>query len=254
MRVMLASAAGSPDVRNDDWAGATSTGIAVVLDGLSEAGPTGCHHGTGWYVHQLGARLLALAAEPALTLADALAGSIDTVAAAHRDDCDLGHPGSPAATVAVVRPRGRDGLEYLVLSDAVVVLDQPAEPVAITDLSVRGHIPEAVDFAALITAQQVVRNRPEGYWVAQHDPAAAAHAIVGNADGLAGALLLSDGAAAAVTAYSAVTWRELLDVAYEKGPGDAIALTRELERQDRDHTVWPRHKTHDDATVIVWRP
>ena len=254
MRVMLASEAGSPDVRNDDWAGATSTGIAVVLDGLSESGPTGCRHGTGWYVHQLGTRLLAGAGDPAVTLADALAGAIDGVAAAHRDDCDLGHPGSPAATVAAVRPRGRDGLEYLVLSDAVVVLDQPAEPVALTDLSVRGHIPEAVDLAALITAQQLVRNRPDGYWVAQHDPAAAGHAITGSADGLSGALVLSDGAAAAVTAYGAVTWRELLDVAYEKGPGDAIALTRELERHDRDRAVWPRYKTHDDATVVVWRP
>jgi hypothetical protein len=27
MRVMLASEAGSPDVRNDDWAGATSTAV-----------------------------------------------------------------------------------------------------------------------------------------------------------------------------------------------------------------------------------
>src|SRR5918995_1797402 len=116
MRVMLASEAGSPDVRNDDWAGATSTGIAVVLDGLSESGPTGCRHGTGWYVHQLGSHLLNRAADPAVTLAD-----------------------------------------------AVVVLDQPAEPVALTDVSVRGHIPEAVDLAALITAQQLVRNQPDGY-------------------------------------------------------------------------------------------
>ena len=82
MRVMLASEAGSPDVRNDDWAGATSTGIAVVLDGLSESGPTGCRHGTGWYVHQLGTRLLAGAGDPAATLTDALAGAIDGVAAA----------------------------------------------------------------------------------------------------------------------------------------------------------------------------
>jgi len=262
MRIALASEAGRPGVRNDDWAGATAAGISVVLDGLTEDGPTGCVHGTGWYVHQLGSRVLTLAADPARPLADILAAAIGDVARRHGDSCDLTHPGSPAATVAMLRPSGPGSFEYLVLSDAVAVFDNGPDPFVVTDRRVLRHLPELSAPAVgdspealgrFIQAQQHIRNRPGGYWVAQHDPGAARHAVSGTVDGVTGAALLTDGAAVAVVEFAAMTWRELLEVAYGRGPGDIIALTRELERRDVDRVVWPRFKTHDDATLIVLR-
>jgi hypothetical protein len=262
MRVALASEAGRPGERGDDWAGATAAGVAVVLDGLTEDGPTGCVHGTGWYVHHLGTRLLTLAGEPARPLTDLLAAAIGDVTRLHGDSCDLTHPGSPAATVAMLRPRGPGSYEYLVLSDAVALFDTGPEPLVVTDRRVLAHLPELSAPAVggtpealtrLIQAQQRIRNRPGGYWVAQHDPGAARHAVSGTVDGAGGAALLTDGAAVAVVEFAALTWRELLDVAYERGPGDIITMTREIESRDEDRLVWPRFKTHDDATLVILR-
>jgi hypothetical protein len=260
MRIALASEAGRPGVRNDDWAGATAAGVAVVLDGLTEDGPTGCVHGTGWFVHQLGSRLLTIAGDPARPLSDVLAAAIGDIARLHGDRCDLTHPGSPAATVAILRSTGTGGFEYLVLSDAVAVFDIGPEPLVVTDRRVLQHLPELSAPAVggnpealgrLIQAQQRIRNRPGGYGVAQHDPVAARHVVSGTVDGVTGAALLTDGAAVAVVEFAALTWRELLEVAYAAGPSDVIALTREVERRDADRVIWPRFKTHDDATVVV---
>jgi hypothetical protein len=248
MRVMLAGEAATPGAHNFDWAGATADGTAVVLDGLTEHGPTGCVHGTAWFVRQLGGRLLARAGDRTGTLAEALAATIGEVAALHASSCDLGHPGTPSATVAVLREGAEGDLEYLVLSDAVAAFDVGTEPVVVTD---RG-VPPAVDG---IQAQQLLRNRPDGsYWVAQHNPAAVRYALTGRVANATGAVLLSDGAAAAVQDYAAMTWRELFDIAYERGPGDVISAVRELERSDANRTVWPRFKVHDDATLVVVRP
>ena len=259
-QVSVASEPGNPGVRNDDWAGATASGIAVVVDGVTESGETGCVHGTAWYVHQLGSRIIASAGTRARTLADSLAEAIAEVRAGHGGGCDLSHPGSPAATVAALRVRD-DVVEYLVLSDAVVVLDTGPEPLVVTDPSARLALPElAADaargtqtLATLIEAQQRLRNRPGGYWLAQHDPQAAAHALTGSVANVDGAVLLTDGAALLVTDFGAISWRELLDVVYASGPAGLLAATREVELRDASRTVWPRYKTHDDATAIALR-
>jgi hypothetical protein len=204
MRIALASVPAAPGSANLDWAGATACGTAVVLDGLTERGPGGCRHGTAWYVRQLGVRLLGAAAERDRSLADALAAALAEVAAAHGGGCEPDHPGSPGATVAVVRPDPDGAMDYLVLSDAVVVLDPGpgAAPTVVTDRRVDDHLPRlraaaqtGPALAALITAQQELRNRPGGYWVARGRPDAAAHALTGRVPGARAALLLSDGAA-----------------------------------------------------------
>src|SRR6476620_10133312 len=115
MRVELASEPIAPDRDNLDWAGATPT-VAVVLDGLTEGPATGCRHGTGWYVGQLGARLLAYAGT-GQDLADCLAAAITGVGRLHEDICDLAHPGTPCTTVTMIRRRGRH-TDYLVLADS----------------------------------------------------------------------------------------------------------------------------------------
>jgi hypothetical protein len=277
MQIALASQPAVPGAVNLDWAGAAACGTAVVLDGLSELAETGCRHGTAWYVSALGTRLLDAAADPDTTLADALAYALTAVAEAHRDTCDLNHPGTPGATVAVVRPRMArpDTVDYLVLSDAVVVLDtgdaaaeRPSGPrrgqlVVVSDLRVEEHLADLRATAAgssagdpearhrLIRAQQALRNRPEGYWVAGATAESARHALTGEAAGVRSALLLSDGAALLATAFQAATWQQLVDLARERGPAEVIAATRELEARDPDRTVWPRYKTHDDATAVL---
>jgi hypothetical protein len=104
MRAAIATQAGSQDTANEDWAGVLAPGLAVVLDGLSapDGTGTGCRHGTPWYVSQLGPRLLALASDPSRSLADALAEAIRQVASLH-PGCDLTHPGTPSATVVLLR-------------------------------------------------------------------------------------------------------------------------------------------------------
>ncbi len=265
MHVSVASESGRPDGRNEDWAGAT-TSVAVVLDGLSEASETGCVHGTPWYVHQLGSKLLWLAGSSGRGLGEVLAESIDAVAAMHRDSCDLAHPGSPCSTVAMVRNVG-ESLEYLVLSDSVIALDRTSgEPAVIQDKSVNAYASDSARAASsgkdksdksalftLIREQQQVRNQPGGYWVAQVDPSAADHAMSGLVEEVRGAALLSDGAALLVTDFKAMDWPALLTFSYEQGPSALIAATREYEDRDPDGLIWPRYKHRDDATAVICR-
>lgn len=262
MRVSVASESGRADGRNEDWAGATSR-IAVVLDGLSEGPETGCVHGTPWYVHHLGSRILMLGGDADKPLAVVLAEAIRQVTDAHATTCDLGHPGSPCSTVAVIR-QGSVGVEYLVLSDSTVTFDRPDGPFVVTDRSVETIATEKAAaaaaatadrdkgaLAALIQEQQHMRNRPGGYWVAQVDPAAAEHAYTGRVDDAEGAVLLTDGATLLVTCFGAVSWAELLSAAFKHGPGHLIAMTRQLEDRDPHGATWPRYKQRDDATAVV---
>jgi hypothetical protein len=262
MRIALASTPGRGDRVNEDWAGASASGIAVVLDGLTEAGDTGCEHGTAWYVAELGGRLMRLAGRPGGSLAGALADAIAEVRDAHGHGCDLTHPGSPGATVAMARWSGA-AAEYLVLSDAFVTIDVNAadgtDPIVVSDGRMPGRLPgepaesphDEDAFAAVIRARQRLRNRPGGYWVAQSDPHAAAEAVTGVVDGCSAVVLLSDGAAGLATMLGALTWRELVDLAVDRGPHELIAATREVEARDPDGVVWPRFKVHDDASAVV---
>ena len=60
MTVQFATMPGRDDRPNEDFAGAFPD-CAVLLDGAGGPSemPSGCIHGTNWYVRQLGARLLA---------------------------------------------------------------------------------------------------------------------------------------------------------------------------------------------------
>jgi hypothetical protein len=133
MRAALATQPGSQDAANEDWAGVLAPGLAVVLDGLSapDGTGTGCRHGTPWFVSQLGPRLLALAADPARSLADALAEAIRQVASLH-PGCDLTHPGTPSATVVLLRAL-EDRADYLALADATLLLDTSEGLKVVTD-------------------------------------------------------------------------------------------------------------------------
>jgi hypothetical protein len=185
MQVTLASRRSPDATSNEDFIAATA-GCVVVVDGASvpaELG-TGCAHGTAWFARRLGTHLLGLlTSQPDPSPADNLAQAITDVAALHADTCDLDHPGTPSATVAILREQA-DTMEYLVLGDTTILLEQPTGIRAITDdrleqvASVQhdamhqqatGSAAHARSFAQLVTEQRRHRNHPDGFWVASTD-------------------------------------------------------------------------------------
>ncbi|HWH01843.1 MAG TPA: hypothetical protein VNV66_21590 [Pilimelia sp.] len=294
MRVRMASVAAPGRPENEDRA-LRAGPLVGVLDGVTAPTglDTGCGHGPAWYVRRLAARLAeAVRSAPDDPLAELLAAAIRAVRGDHGDSCDLEHPGTPAATVGLLRrrPDGATGagrralphrtrrpgaahLDYLILCDTTLVLEQGGEVRALTDARFDAAVAEiraaalagaaplgspehAARLRAAVAAQRRLTNRPHGYWIAAADPAAAHHAITGVAP-LTGparvrrAALLTDGAACAVDSYGLLDWRALLDVLSSQGPRALIRMVRRAERADRDGRARPRYKRHDDATAVV---
>jgi hypothetical protein len=266
MRAAIATQAGSQDTANEDWAGVAAPGLAVLLDGLSapDGTGTGCRHGTPWYVSHLGPQLLALASDPSRSLADALAEAIRQVASLH-PGCDLTHPGTPSATVVLLRTLDK-GADYLALADAVLLLDTTDGLKVVSDERVdqlaakeraAAQVPSGSALklrrrAQFTKALRRNRNRPGGYWVAAADPQAASQAITGSLPGktLHRAVLLSDGASRLVDLFKLATWEELVALLDENGPDGLLHQIRAAEAIDPEGRQWPRTKHSDDATAI----
>ena len=267
MQVTLASRRSPDATSNEDFIAATP-GVVVVIDGASvPAGlGTGCIHGTAWFARQLGTQLLALLTTQAdRSPADSLAGAITDVAAFHADTCDLTHPGSPSATVAILREQP-EAVDCLVLGDTTILLEEPTGIRVVTDNRLEnvaagqhramhehatGSADHARSFAELVTEQRRHRNQPEGFWVASTDPAAAEHALTGTVarDGLRRAAVGSDGATRLVDRFGLLDWPSFLDVLTEQGPDAIIDQVRAAEHSDPDGRRWPRGKRHDDASA-----
>jgi hypothetical protein len=267
MQVSLASRRSPDAATNEDFIAATA-GVVVVVDGASVPSglTTGCMHGTAWFARQLGVQLLALlTTEANHSPADSLAQAISEVVTLHADTCDLDHPGSPSATVAILREQP-DTVDYLVLGDTTILLEESAGIRAVTDDRLESvasaqhgamhqHTTGSADhdrsFAELVTEQRRHRNHPDGFWVASTDPAAAQHALTDTAarDGLHRAAVLSDGATRLVDRFGLLDWPSFLDVLAEQGPDAIIAQVRAAERSDPDGQRWPRGKRHDDASA-----
>jgi hypothetical protein len=267
MQVTLASRRSPDATSNEDFIAATASAV-VVIDGASvppELG-TGCGHGTAWFARHLGTQLLALlSTEADRSPADSLAQSITDVAALHADTCDLGHPGSPSATVAVLREQPK-AVDYLVLGDTTILLEETAGIRVVTDDRLEsvasaqhgamhqhatGSADHARSFAELVTEQRRHRNHPDGFWVASTDPDAARHALTDTVSrhGLRRAAVLSDGATRLVDRFGLLDWSSFLAVVAEQGPDAIIAQVRAAEHSDPDGQRWPRGKRHDDASA-----
>ncbi|MFJ5883888.1 integrase [Kitasatospora cineracea] len=270
MQISFATAPGRPDRPNEDLVLAGPDTV-LVLDGagLPDGTATGCAHGVPWFVRTLGAELLHRTPDGDRPLTDCLADALAATARRHGPGCDLAHPMTPTATVALLRRTGDDA-QWLVLADSTVLLDLPDGPHAVSDHRV-GEVTDrqlrdladrldglpAPDRRALLTAaQREAMNTPDGYWVAGPDPAAAHHALTGTAPwaALRAAALLTDGAARPVDDFATTDWPGLLALLRDTGPQSLIDHTRALERTDPHHTRWPRAKTHDDATAALLRP
>ncbi len=285
MRTTIVSEA-TPGQENEDFAGATA-GAAVLLDGAGMSGVDdgGCRHGVAWYTRHLGGMLLAglagdagpagdarpageTGAEAGLetTLAAILGNAIDAVANLHRGTCDLTHPGTPSATVVMLR-RVRDRLEYLVLADSTLVLTGDDGHQALSDgrAAVLGR-QHQVSMDALpngtpehdqvvrenVAQMRAYRNRPGGFWVAAVDPEAATQALTGvcPAADIRSAILASDGAARLVDRFALADWSMVEDMIATAGPQAVIGAVRAAEHDDPQGRRWPRAKRHDDATLV----
>lgn len=264
MRYATATEPGTPGSENEDWLYANH-GLIIVLDGATARTDTGCVHGVSWFASRLGLSLSRLALDRDVKLGQALTNAIALTADQHRE-CDLAHPGTPSATVAMLRMSG-ESLEYLVLGDTTAIVETETETQVLTDDRVdstaqaeraeanRYPIGSAEKRSALVRmkhAELAVRNQPGGYWVAAADPMVATHAVVGEfalAD-VRRMAILTDGAARVVSMFDLLDWRGVLDVLAVAGPTEVIRRVRAQETADPSGTKWPRNKAHDDATIV----
>ncbi|WP_344258936.1 hypothetical protein [Streptomyces sodiiphilus] len=263
MRIRYATDPGSPATPNEDFAATAlpasgAGGAVVLLDGVTPPqGPSGCLHDVPWFTSRLGGELLGFSvSHPDVPLAGCLAEAIGRTAATHRPGCDLSHPRTPQATVAAAR-WGDAGLEYLVLSDAVLLLEEPGGGVrAVLDDrldAVRARarrLPSGPQRAAFI---EEARNTEGGFFTAAADPAVAGRAVTGTVHpgGVRRLAALSDGATRWTEVFGFGGWRRLFALLAGEGPEALIGQVRAAERSDPGGTAFPRGKIHDDATALV---
>ncbi len=257
VRVMMATDAGHCGRANEDFVGAVPAGMVLVdgAGGIAGAEEV-CRHGVTWYATRLGGALLGTLSQDR-SLREVLAESIERVTDAHRDTCDVAHPISPHAAVAMLRFSG--GLvEYLVLGDAVVLVRRAGvEPFVAHDrrevliarsfeARMKGIAEGCDEYRRLLLELRAHRNSPGGYWVAKDDPRVVAEAITGScpADEATATALLSNGASRLVDTFELTGWAELLHLLDAEGPAEIIRQVRETEARNGVAT--------DDATIIYF--
>lgn len=259
MRLELATVPGDPERPNEDWVSAAlpapgQGGALVVLDGVTPpAEDDGCVHSVPWFTARLGGALVELSGSRRdMDLAEILSASIRRTADAHRSTCDLSHARTPQATVALAR-WSEHAIEYLVLSDAVLLLEAP-------DGTVRAVLDDRLDrlppgsLASAATVDGLLRNKEGGFFTAAADPAVAARAVTGTVPAaevrsLAG---LTDGASRWTEVFREGDWAGALELLRKAGPQGLIDRVRELEEADAaaGRVRLRRSKTHDDATAV----
>ncbi|MEU1606987.1 hypothetical protein [Micromonospora matsumotoense] len=255
MRVVLATDAGHPGRTNEDFGGAVPAGLVLVdgAGGIAGAGEH-CHHGVAWYASRLGGALLGMLSTDR-SLRAVLAEGIVQVTDIHRDTCDVTHPSSPHAAVAMLRFSG-DLVEHLVLGDAVAVVGRVrGEPLVAHDrrevVIARSYERRLVgvaegsgEYRQLLAELRGHRNNPGGFWVAKDDPQVVDEAVTGScpAGEVTIAALLSNGASRLVDTFGLTDWAGLLRLLDGDGPAEIIRRVREAEAR---HGV-----ATDDATVV----
>ncbi|GLZ30573.1 hypothetical protein Lesp02_27620 [Lentzea sp. NBRC 105346] len=220
MRTQMATEAGTSTKPSDDRV-LLGPNLLVVLDGVTEKAGSGCMHGVPWFADQLSAAIMRFVhLEPGPALKEALRHTAEL----HAGTCDLGHPGTPGAAVALVQIQD-DRLRYLVLGDATVVVDTKQDLLVVSGTGAAAANPDAVDDALVgELALQDVRRLA----------------------------ILTDGAARAVDMFGLFDWPKALDLMASSGPDDLIRRMRQVEKEDAKAVDWPRDKVFDDATVVFF--
>jgi hypothetical protein len=256
MRTELVSAPGDRTRPNEDFASvglpaSGQGGSLVVLDGVTPPrGSTGCLHSVSWFTARLGGALTELTVSlPDVPLSEALARAIARTSAAHASTCDLSHPRTPQATVALARWSPEE-VEYLVLCDSALLLESPDGAVTPVLDDRLARLPRA----ALATDELIdanLRNKEGGFFTAAADPSVAARALTGSVPRTEVQALaaLTDGAARWVERFREGDWADCLTFVRKEGAQALVDRVRALERADGER-VPPRGKIHDDATVV----
>ncbi|MFI5794671.1 hypothetical protein [Streptomyces sp. NPDC051677] len=259
MRTELVSEAGDRARPNEDFAsiGLSASGQGgslVLLDGVTPPpGGAGCLHSVPWFTARLGGALTELTVSlPDVPLAEALALAIARTAGAHSETCDLSHPRTPQATVALAR-WSPETVECLVLCDATLLLASPDGAVTAVQDDRLARLPRTLLSSAEVV-DGTLRNKEGGFFTAAADPSVAARAVtvaVPRAEVHALAAL-SDGAAQWTELFHQGDWPELFALVRKEGAGALVERVRELERADdgAGRAFLGRAKTHDDATVV----
>ncbi|MGW5657385.1 protein phosphatase 2C domain-containing protein [Streptomyces humi] len=258
MRTEVISEPGARDRPNEDFAGVClpasgQGGCVIVLDGVTPPRDgTGCLHSVPWFTARLGGALTELTVSRGdLTLREVLEQAIRRTAAAHADSCDLSHPRTPQATVVLAR-WSEDAVEYLVLSDSVLLLRSPGGALTPVLDDRLDRLPRSA-LASDAIADATVRNKEGGFFTAAADPSVAARAVTGTVprSEVAALAALTDGATRWTEKFREGDWTALLDVVRKEGARALVDQVRGLEAADREERMFlGRSKTHDDATVV----
>lgn len=246
----------------------TTGHAAVVLDGASSYLPTTADAST--YVDHLittiGDRLLTSCG----SLGGILAESIHHTA----EQLKLTPGVSPSSTVLVAR-RSAQKFEVLVLGDSTALVktkngqvhrfsDERLSTVA-TDVrrAYRARLQSGAGFdeehrqllCSLQERQHRVRNKPDGYWIAEADSKAAAEAqtYVFHPGQVMWCVLATDGAQRPID-HLGFDWEQVATM----GTNELRELLRELHRweesDDPGAKLMPRAKRHDDKAIVRWAP
>ncbi|RSD25648.1 protein phosphatase 2C domain-containing protein [Amycolatopsis eburnea] len=217
----------------------------LVLDGATSSDPS--QPPGGWYAERLARHLGdGLRAAPEADLAEALTRAIGEVSTENQ----LLPRQSPSSTVAAVRWLD-DRVDALVLADSPVAgfggfgVDVVSDD-RLARLRRRGLLQTGADVRRR-------RNAHDGFWVAEAEPGAAAHAVRRSwprAD-VEAVLLASDGVSIGVDQYELFGWPEVLAIARTDGPDAVLDAVRTAEKQDPDGDRWPRPKRHDDQALVL---
>jgi hypothetical protein len=233
----------------------------VVLDGASAFAREAPDPAE--YVDTLGAHLhQALTEDPSVGLTDALTAAIETAAR----DLKLRPGQSPSSTVAIARWRAKS-VDLLVLGDTqittphgVLVDDRLGAIAKAEQNAYRSRLREGHGYdkkhttlvSALQTAQASLRNRPDGYWIAEARPEAAAHALAATHP-------------QRTTPWLAIAtdgfYRPMSHLGLELSPDATTADLQQLvsycqrweDSADPAGALNPRAKRHDDKTVVLVR-
>ncbi|MFE1863000.1 hypothetical protein [Streptomyces anandii] len=262
MRTEVVSEPGHEDRPNEDFASVGvpafgQGGCLVVLDGVTPPRTgTGCLHSVPWFTARLGGALTELTVSfPDLTLPEILARAISRTAEAHKITCDLSHPRTPQATVVLAR-WSAGTLDYLVLSDSVLLLESPAGGVTAVLDDRLARLPRAsLATDALIDAE--IRNKEGGFFTAAADPSVAGRAVTGSVprSGVRALAALTDGAARWVEKFHEGDWTQCVGLLRKEGARALVNRVRSLETADEEErTYLRRSKTHDDATAVFVEP
>jgi hypothetical protein len=253
MRIEISTEPGTPGRPNEDFVSIALPasglgGSLVLLDGVTPpVGGSGCAHSVPWYVSGLGGSMIELSvSRPDLTLADCLASAIERVTDTHGGMCDLSHPLTPQATVVTVRWNA-DTVEHLVLSDSVLLLEDP-------DGGVRAVLDDRLDrLRSLGPVTESQRNKEGGFFTAAADPSVVQRAVTGSTPrhALRAVAALTDGASRLVDVFRESDWAGAFALLRKQGPEGLIRRVRTAENADPHGTRFPRGKPWDDATVAL---